>query len=359
MAGLRNGALFAVLLVATAFLAAAVSSAEAYSWDEFLTDQQAKHEQSDMMDVQAAASTTKFPAKGYTVVIDSKGKGKYKTIQAAIDAVPVGNKKRIIFDIRDGVYRQKIKIPSTKAGIYFRCQSRKVVITWNDDANKAGGTALSASTAVESDWFIASDCTFQNSAPAPPGGAVGKQAVALRIQGDFGAFYRCGFLGAQDTLYDKEGRHFFRSCEIVGSIDWIFGDGQSFYQYCKLTSIAKANSGSVTAQKRESNSKTGFVFFQCSIGGSGSIYLGRAWGVYSRVIFYQCQIANMIRPEGWQDWNDPKRRKTIFYAEYKCSGPGASRKGREKWSLVLTDKQAAPFATTSFIDGKSWLGEKI
>jgi pectinesterase len=200
---------------------------------------------------------------------------------------------------------------------------------------------------------------LQNSAPAPPGGAVGKQAVALRIQGDFGAFYRCQFLGAQDTLYDKQGRHYFRSCDIVGSIDWIFGDGQSFYQYCKLTSIAKDGSGSVTAQKRDSASKTGFVFFQCSIGGSGKIYLGRAWGVFSRVIFYQCDIANMIRPEGWMDWGEAKRQKTIYYAEYKCTGVGANRNGRVKWSLALSDKQAAPFGTTDFIDGKKWLGERV
>lgn len=199
---------------------------------------------------------------------------------------------------------------------------------------------------------------LQNSAPPPPGGAVGAQAVALRIQGDLAAFYRCTFLGAQDTLYDKEGRHYFRDCEIVGSIDWIFGDGQSFYHTCKIRSIAKDGSGSVTAQKRESVSKTGFVFFKCNIGGSGKIYLGRAWGTHSRVIFYQCNIANMIRPKGWQDWNDPKRQKTVYYAEYKCTGPGADRKGRVKWSLALTDKQAAPFGTTDFVDGGAWIGKE-
>jgi pectinesterase len=204
-------------------------------------------------------------------------------------------------------------------------------------------------------WCYVILVRLQNSAPAPAGGAVGAQAVALLIQGDQGAFYRCGFLGAQDTLYDKMGRHYFRSCEIVGSIDWIFGDGQSFYQYCKITSIANAGSGSITAQNRASNSGTGFVFFQCAIGGSGSIYLGRAWGVYSRVIFYQCNIANMIRPEGWMDWNDPSRDKTVFYAEFQCWGPGANRWGRVSWSKVLTAKQAAPFGSIDFIDGKWWL----
>jgi pectinesterase len=71
---------------------------------------------------------------------------------------------------------------------------------------------------------------LQNSAPAPVGGAVGRQAVAFLIQGDMAAFYDCSFYGAQDTLYDKAGRHYFKDCYIQGSIDFIFGDGQSLYE---------------------------------------------------------------------------------------------------------------------------------
>lgn len=70
----------------------------------------------------------------------------------------------------------------------------------------------------------------QNSAPAPPAGAVNQQAVALRITGDCAAFYNCGFYGSQDTLNDDMGRHYYKNCEIVGSIDFIFGDAQSLYK---------------------------------------------------------------------------------------------------------------------------------
>lgn len=56
------------------------------------------------------------------------------------------------------------------------------------------------------------------------------QAVALRITGDCAAFYGCGFYGSQDTLNDDMGRHYYKNCEIVGSIDFIFGDAQSLYK---------------------------------------------------------------------------------------------------------------------------------
>jgi pectin methylesterase-like acyl-CoA thioesterase len=70
---------------------------------------------------------------------------------------------------------------------------------------------------------------LQNTSPAPPSGAVGKQATALGISGDMAAFVRVCFFGFQDTLYDKEGRHYFQDCYITGSVDFIYGDGQSYY----------------------------------------------------------------------------------------------------------------------------------
>jgi pectinesterase len=362
MAGFRNVAILAVLAV---FMFASVAGNEdtaiaaaprpsASSWDQFIAYQEAQQQQQSAQDL-TSVGTMAAPAKGWTITV---GKGGYKTIQQAIDSIPKGNKKRVTIFIRNGVYRQKLLLKD-RHFVYFKCESRKVVITWGDTAEKAGGTSKSASTAIESDGFIASDCTFMNSAPAPPGGAVGKQAVALRIQGDQGAFYRCGFFGAQDTLYDKEGRHYFRNCLIVGSIDFVFGNGQSIYELCNIRSIAKGFSGSITAQDRESNSMTGFVFLRCNIYGTGTIYWGRAWGAYSRVVFIECKMANMIRPIGWHDWEDPKRQKTAFYAEYMCTGPGANRKGRAPWSRVLTKKQAGFFTSIDFIGGKSWVYEKV
>lgn len=70
----------------------------------------------------------------------------------------------------------------------------------------------------------------QNTSPAPAPGADGAQAVALRIAGDKAAFFRCGFYGAQDTLHDDRGRHYFKDCFIQGSIDFIYGSARSLYE---------------------------------------------------------------------------------------------------------------------------------
>lgn len=50
------------------------------------------------------------------------------------------------------------------------------------------------------------------------------------IAGDKASFYRCSFYGVQDTLWDVEGRHYFKGCFIEGAVDFIFGAGQSIYE---------------------------------------------------------------------------------------------------------------------------------
>lgn len=71
---------------------------------------------------------------------------------------------------------------------------------------------------------------IQNTAPVPAPGAVGKQAVALRISADTAIFVGCKFLGAQDTLYDHLGRHYYKDCYIEGSVDFIFGNALSLFE---------------------------------------------------------------------------------------------------------------------------------
>lgn len=47
--------------------------------------------------------------------------------------------------------------------------------------------------------------------------------------------------------------------------------------------------------------------------------------------------------------------RTVFYGQFKCSGPGADHGDRVKWSRELTEQEAKPFISLSFIDGHEWL----
>ncbi|KAL2644080.1 hypothetical protein R1flu_011667 [Riccia fluitans] len=293
----------------------------------------------------------------YTIVVDQSGKGNFRTINSAIEAIPKGSSDRFVIHVKAGTYKENVKIGSGMGPITLQGEGYdKTKITYNLNAGKAGGTLKSASVSIRSENFIAKDIAFENSSPDPGPGAVNKQAVALEISGDKAAFYRCAFYGYQDTLYDRQGRHYFKDCLIVGYIDYIFGNGQSYYDSCTLQTIGQQNSGSLTAQKREdSGEDTGYSFVNCRVEGKGYVYLGRAWGISSRVVFIQTYFASIIRPEGWFNWGVPGREKTVYYGEYRCFGPGANRAGRTPWSKALTASQAQPFLTVDWIDGREWL----
>eukprot|EP00250_Pteridium_aquilinum_P008796 c18214_g1_i2 orf=306-1379(-) len=294
------------------------------------------------------------------IVVDKHGNGQYRTIQAAVDSVPESNKQWVYIQINAGLYVEKVTIPYTKPYIIFQGAGRtSTVISWSDRASSSG-TADSATFSANADSFVARGMGFRNAAPPPQPGAYGGQAVAVLLSGDMMAFYECGFYGAQDTLFDYQGRHYFKGCYIEGSIDFIFGHGQSTYKGCELYVKAQPGylSGSITAQNRDdSRDAGGFVFVECKIGGTGEVFLGRAWGAYSRVIFMYTYMSSIITPEGWSDWGNPSRRSTAFYGEYKCYGPGADTSGRASWSHKLSDAQAQPFLELNYINGGSWLQE--
>ncbi|XVF88638.1 hypothetical protein PTKIN_Ptkin19aG0066900 [Pterospermum kingtungense] len=298
-----------------------------------------------------------------TITVDKNpAAGDFSKIQDAIDSLPLINLVRVVIKVHAGVYTEKVNIPPLKSFITIEgAGADKTVVQWGDSAQTPGpkgqplGTYGSATFAVNSPYFIAKNITFKNTTPVPPPGAVGKQAVAFRISADTAILFGCRFIGAQDTLYDHFGRHYYKDCYIEGSVDFIFGNALSLFEGCHVHAIARSI-GALTAQGRGSIlDETGFSFVHCKVTGSGALYLGRAWGPFSRVVFAYTYMDNIIIPKGWYNWGDPNREMTVFYGQYKCWGPGASYAGRVPWSRELTDEEAKPFLSLSLIDGSEWI----
>ncbi|XP_010258939.1 PREDICTED: probable pectinesterase 68 [Nelumbo nucifera] len=321
------------------------------------------------LQVSASANSTRHhhkwvgPTGRRVITVDSRGCGDFLSVQAAVESVPENNKEKVIIQIKAGIYIEKVVVPATKLFITFQGEGREVtVIEWHDRAADRGPngqqlrTYKTASVTVFANYFSAKNISFKNTAPAPMPGMEGWQAAAFRISGDKSYFSGCGFYGAQDTLCDDAGRHYFKECYIEGSIDFIFGNGRSMYKDCELHSIA-TRFGSIAAQDRKSaEERTGFAFLNCKVTGSGPLYVGRAMGQYSRIVFSYTYFADVVAPGGWDDWDHTSNKnKTVFFGVYKCWGPGAEAVRGVSWARELDYNTAHPFLAKSFVNGRHWI----
>lgn len=225
--------------------------------------------------------------------------------------------------------------------------------------------------AVSGKGFIARDLTIENTA-----GPTKHQAVALRSDSDLSAFYRCSFEGYQDTLYAHSLRQFYRDCRISGTVDFIFGNAAAVFQNCQIfvRRPLPDQKNSVTAHgRKDPNQNTGFALQFCNVSADSDLsatflanattnqtytYLGRPWKEYSRTVIMQSYIGNVIRPEGWLEWNGTFGLDTLFYGEYMNFGPGSGLGGRVKWPgyhAMNSSAQAVNFTVAQFIDGNLWL----
>ncbi|KAG5079491.1 hypothetical protein JHK86_003556 [Glycine max] len=238
----------------------------------------------------------------WSIVVDQSGHGNFSTIQSAIDSVPSNNRYWVSIKVKAGTYREKVKIPYDKPFIILKGEGkRRTLVEWDDHND----ISQSPTFAAMADNLVVKCMSFRNSYNNPINNKhENVPAVAAMVSGDKAYFFRVGFFGVQDTLWDVAGRHYYMLCTMQGAVDFIFGAAQSLFERCSISviggALAPGLSGFITAQGREnSQDANGFVFKDCHVFGSGSSYLGRPWRSYARVLFYNTTMTNVVQPSGW------------------------------------------------------------
>ncbi len=285
----------------------------------------------------------------YVFTVAKDGSGDFKYIQDAIDAMRVYPLMPIKLFIKNGIYTEKIELPSDNTDVSFIGESvDKTIINFSDYSGRGKLTTFTSYTVkISGNRFTAENITFTNSA-----GPVG-QALALYVNADKAVFKNCRFLGNQDTMYlaGESSRQYFVDCYIEGTTDFIFGPSTAVFQRCTIR--AKANSY-ITAANTTPGKKFGFVFMDCTVIADSAVnklYLGRPWRAYSQTVFLHCDLPKQITPEGWNNWSNPENEKTAYYAEYKNTGEGAVTPGRVKWIHLLTDIEASAYTLENIFSG--------
>ncbi|XP_031287979.1 pectinesterase-like [Pistacia vera] len=302
----------------------------------------------------------------YDLIVAKDGTGNYTTIGDAVAAAPNSSTTRFVIYIKAGAYFENVEVERKKTMLMFIGDGiGKTVVKASRNVVDGWTTFRSATVAVVGNGFIAKGITFENSA-----GPSKHQAVALRSGSDLSAFYKCSFIGYQDTLYVHSLRQFYRDCDIYGTIDFIFGNAAVVFQNCNLYA-RKPNENQkniFTAQGREDpNQNTGISILNCKVAAAADLipnqtnfktYLGRPWKEYSRTVYLQSYIGDLVDPAGWLEWNSTFALSTLYYGEYKNRGPGSNTSARVTWPgyrIINSSNVAGQFTVEGFLQGSQWL----
>ncbi|KAF6139850.1 hypothetical protein GIB67_009697 [Kingdonia uniflora] len=300
-----------------------------------------------------------------TLTVAADGTANFTTVMDAIHYAPNNSYDRTIIFVKQGVYEENVEILSYKTNIVLLGDGSNVtVITGSRSVFDGWTTFRSATVAVSGDGFLARDITFENTA-----GPEKHQAVALRVNADLAAVYRCVINGYQDTLYIHSFRQFYRECDIFGTVDYIFGNAAVVFQGCNIISKLPMPGQyiAITAQSRDTpDMNTGISIQNCSILASDELYesnlmvesyLGRPWREYARTVYLESYIDDFITPAGWKEWSGDVGLGTLYYGEYGNSGPGSRTDNRVTWPgyHVMEYYDASNFSVSEFITGEEWL----
>lgn len=315
--------------------------------------------------------TTTAPDDNAPVVISTvaqDGSGDYTNVQSAINAVPSGS--RGIIYIRPGVYDEHINVGSKESKnkyISLIGEDKETTILTSDVSRGSGDKDYTECTAlnVYTSRFYAQNLTIRNTS-----GNVG-QAEALYTNGDAHIFNNCLLSGFQDTYKANAGsRGYFTNCTIEGGTDFIYDSGLEWFEGCTLRvlkggSYITAPGGASLSMTKVLNPQlsqttfySGLFFRNCTITAGegvaeGSYYLGRPWQETCGSMFINCNLGNVIKPEGWAAWSGAENK--CSFGEYKsvdADGKLIDTSSRASFSFQATDAEVEAYMNPEFLFSK-------
>jgi pectin methylesterase-like acyl-CoA thioesterase len=284
-----------------------------------------------------------------TLTVASDGSATYKTVQAAVNAVPANNASRITITIKAGTYRESVVIPSNKPYITLEGlgSTAAATVIVNNKPTSTAGTTGSATVYVQAKEFYGKNLTFSNDYDENLGAS---QALALALYGDRARLGNVRVIADQDTLLVyNNARAYIWSSYIEGTVDFIYGNGSVVISGSQIYE-KRSTGGYLTAANTPSTQTYGFLIYKSTITGvpTNLTYLGRPWGAAAQVTFRESSLSATIKiAQPWTDMSGNSWTSARFY-EYKNTGAGATTNSNRK---QLTDAQAANYTPQKYLAG--------
>lgn len=229
------------------------------------------------------------------VIVAQDGSGDYTSIQEAVNHAD-GTTPYYIF-IKKGTYQEHVTI--NKPNIHLTGQDKQNTIITHDKTIADGNVDNTATVNVTGNDVSFDNLTIRNTRTNEG------QALALYTKADRISITSCNLEGWQDTYRTgKKGqRHIVRNCKISGTTDFIYNDGEVFFDSDTLHVLRQSN---VITAPAHNGARYGYVFKDAVITSTthgAQTHLGRPWTDSPKVSFINTRLTEgvTIPAEGWRD----------------------------------------------------------
>jgi len=178
------------------------------------------------------------------IIVAKDGSGDFKTINEAVQSLPMFNYERVVIFIKSGVYQEKVKI--NRDFVTLRGENRQYTILkysqlrsdWEAHKDSIGPAVLN----IYGDDFIIENMTVKNLQPQ-----VGPHAFAVYGEGTRTIVFNCAVVsngGDTISLWNyKNGMYYHSQCSFIGAVDfvcprgWCYITDTRFYELKKTASV--------------------------------------------------------------------------------------------------------------------------
>ena len=299
--------------------------------------------------------------KGFDFIVDPDATpidGKIgNTIVSAFASVSENSTTRFLILVKNGTYNEIITLSSDKNNVSLIGQSQDGVLISAKPSAGIGNPVVE----IDANNFYAENLTIENTL-----GMTNGVGVALTSKGEENVYKNVRLLGFQDTQVTGGDRHYYEACEIHGTVDFICGSGNYFYNQCTLY-LEERDNNVIVAAATSINEPYGYVFSRCKITGAaindGQYSLGRPWKNFPRAVFLNTAMDYIPQTEGWTDMG---ALSPALYAEYNSvnkNGVAVDLSNRTNvfsrddvdyigdYDPVLTEKEASAYTITNVLGG--------
>ena len=247
--------------------------------------------------------------------------------QSLLDAVAQANKtnadknaQRLYILIPDGFYDlgEKVLTRITGHNIALIGQSMAGTVIQNCPDTKNEGISKTAVFQNRGTGNYLQDLTLKNALDFYAAGAAGR-AVTLHDKGTQTVCNRVCLLSHQDTYYSDNdlGQFYFQDSEIHGTVDFICGDGDVWFERCRIVTEKRSADGSgrnVIAAPKTSKTPWGYIFNRCTVQNIVSDFeYARGWNGTPHCIWL---YTTLLSPEKLQptrfDWRGMRTVQNDF-----------------------------------------------